>query len=62
MSTSYTCYTEILQRLEGKSVPYYSRGGRERVRKEGMSEMGKIYIRDIHVGIDQTLSFRLGED
>ena len=30
---------------------------RERVRKEGMSEMGKIYIRDIHVGIDQILSF-----
>lgn len=59
MSTSYTCYTEILQRLEGKSVPYYSRGERERerVRKEGMSEMGKIYIRDIHVGIDQILSF-----
>ena len=58
MSTSYTCYTEILQRLEGKvCLTIVGERERERVRKEGMSEMGKIYIRDIHVGIDQILSF-----
>ena len=60
MSISYTCYTEILQRLEGKAcltIVGERERERERVRKEGMGEMGKIHIRDTHVGIDQTLSF-----